>query len=148
MALSGELLASYVTLDPVGSWLDFGVFRVPARRVFATGVWGYQRGRQHSRSSATSNPRSTAISVSICRVNGVELPIFEASQKVDVVHVLLSDEVRGGCQLGGLGPCSRRRPPGHALVLQAHMIAICLGPLKSPLRAYYGPLVKAAATPS
>jgi len=42
--VSGEIFAPYVMVFPVGSSLDFGVFRVFARRVFANKVCAYQPG--------------------------------------------------------------------------------------------------------
>ena len=66
----------------------------------------------------------------ICRVPGVEFPIFQASQDVDVVHVLLSDEVRVGCRLRGPGPLKPALRARHGLVLQAHVSANCLGARK------------------
>jgi len=39
----------------------------------------------------------------IRRVASVELAVFEAAEDIDVVHVLVSDGWRGGCQLLG-GP--------------------------------------------
>ena len=67
MALSGEIFAPYVVVFPVGSSLDFAVFRASARRVFVNGVWGYRPEYQRSRSWPISRPCSATIFASRSR---------------------------------------------------------------------------------
>jgi hypothetical protein len=80
----------------------------------------------------------------ICRVPGVEFPIFEASQDVDVVHVLMSDEVGVSCRLRGPGPVKPALRARHGWSCRLTWVPTAWGPVKSALRAYHGPPVKAA----